>query len=137
YEGALFFVRQNGRRFATPLFLVLLMIETTDVLMAVDSIPAVLGVTEDLFIVYTSNIFAVLGLRALYFVLARALMKFRYLHVGLSLVLIFVGATMLGAHFFKLPTHLSLAVICVLVALTIVISMLKSRGPVGSVPTIA
>lgn len=128
YEGSLFFVRQGGRRFATPLFLILLMIETTDVLMAVDSIPAVLGVTEDPFIVFTSNIFAVLGLRALYFVLARALIKFRYLHVGLSLVLIFIGSTMLGAHFYKLPTHVSLEVICAVVAFTIIISMLKARG---------
>jgi tellurite resistance protein TerC len=132
YEGALFFVRRNGRRFVTPLFLVLVMIETTDVLMAVDSIPAVLGVTEDPFIVYTSNIFAVLGLRALYFLLARALMKFRYLHVGLALVLMFVGSTMLGAYFYKLPTHVSLAVICVVVAFTIIISMLKARGVVES-----
>lgn len=123
YEGALFFVRRNGYLLATPLFFVLLMIETTDVLMAVDSIPAVLGVTTDPFIVYTSNVFAVLGLRALYFVLARALMKFRYLHVGLALVLVFIGTTMLGADFYKLPTRCSLQVICAIISLTIIISV--------------
>jgi tellurite resistance protein TerC len=132
FEGPRFFVRRNGHRFATPLFFVLLMIETTDVLMAVDSIPAVLGVTNDAFIVYTSNVFAVLGLRSLYFVLARALMKFRYLHVGLSLVLVFIGVTMLGAHFYKLATHLSLAVVCAIVGLTIMIS--AAKGTVADEP---
>lgn len=131
YEGALFFVRRNGRLLATPLFFVLLMIETTDVLMAVDSIPAVLGVTTDSFIVYTSNVFAVLGLRALYFVLARALMKFRYLHMGLALVLIFIGTTMLGEHFYKVPTLASLVVICAILSLTIGISAF-SGSPAGS-----
>ncbi|HLY63730.1 MAG TPA: TerC family protein [Terriglobia bacterium] len=128
YEGALFFVRRNGRLLATPLFFVLLMIETTDVFMAVDSIPAVLGVTTDSFIVFASNIFAVLGLRALYFVLARALVKFRYLHLGLALVLVFIGTTMLGADFYKLPTRSSLAVICAIISLTIVIPVVNGRS---------
>jgi TerC family integral membrane protein len=127
YEGGWFFVRRNGHLLATPLFFVLLMIETTDVLMAVDSISAVLGVTTDPFIVYTSNVFAVLGLRALYFVLARALMKFRYLHLGLALVLVFIGASMLGGHFYKLPTPISLTVICAIISLTIVISVFTGR----------
>ena len=112
YEGASFFVRREGRRLATPLLLVLLMVETTDVLFATDSIPAVFAVTQDPFIVYTSNIFAILGLRALYFVLAGAITKFHYLRPGLSLILIFVGVKMLVVHYYKLPIALSLAIIC-------------------------
>lgn len=134
YEGAFFFVRRNGHLFATPLFLVLVMIETTDVLMAVDSIPAVLAVTRDPFIVFTSNVFAVLGLRSLYFVLARALMKFRYLHIGLSLVLVFIGTIMLGAHFYKPPTWATLAVICSIVSITILASLAKQEVGEGQVP---
>jgi tellurite resistance protein TerC len=135
YEGAFFFVRRNGHLFATPLFLVLVMIETTDVLMAVDSIPAVLAVTRDPFIVFTSNVFAVLGLRSLYFVLARALMKFRYLHIGLSLVLIFIGTIMLGAHFYRPPTWAMLAVICAIVSITIMASLAKRDAVDGKVST--
>ena len=112
YEGASFFVRREGKRMATPLFLVLLMVETTDVLFATDSIPAVFAVTQDPFIVYTSNIFAILGLRALYFVLAGAITKFRYLRPGLALILVFVGVKMLVVHYYKLPIALSLAIIC-------------------------
>jgi len=135
FEGPLFFVRRNGRLLATPLFLVLVMIETTDVLMAVDSIPAVLAVTRDPFIVYTSNVFAVLGLRSLYFVLARALMKFRYLHIGLSMVLVFIGTIMLGAHFYKPPTWATLAVICAIVSITILASLMKRDTGDGHVVT--
>jgi tellurite resistance protein TerC len=134
YEGARFFVRRNRRLLATPLFLVLLMIETTDVLMAVDSIPAVLGVTTDPFIVYTSNVFAVLGLRALYFVLARALMKFRYLHLGLALVLVFIGTAMLGADFYRLPTRISLAVICAIISVTVIVSIFNRGAAAGKIP---
>jgi len=130
YEGASFFVRRNGHLFATPLFLVLVMVETTDVLLAVDSIPAVLGVTNDSFIVFTSNIFAVLGLRALYFVVARALLKFRYLHAGIALVLVFMGTKMAGARFFQVPTWASLSVICAIVATAILVSL--ARGPAVS-----
>ena len=135
YEGAFFFVRRNGHLLATPLFLVLVMIETTDVLMAVDSIPAVLAVTRDPFIVFTSNVFAVLGLRSLYFLLARALMKFRYLHIGLSLVLIFIGVSMLGAHFYKPPTWATLAVICGIISITIIASLAKGPTMDGKVTT--
>ncbi|MHB8654213.1 MAG: TerC/Alx family metal homeostasis membrane protein [Terriglobia bacterium] len=135
FEGPLFFVRRNGRLLATPLFLVLVMIETTDVLMAVDSIPAVLAVTRDPFIVYTSNVFAVLGLRSLYFVLARALMKFRYLHIGLSMVLVFIGTIMLGAHFYKPPTWATLAVICAIVSITMLASLMKRDTGDGHVVT--
>jgi len=130
YEGAFFFVRRNGHLLATPLFLVLVMIETTDVLMATDSIPAVLAVTRDPFIVFTSNVFAVLGLRSLYFVLARALMKFRHLHSGISLVLVFVGTIMLAARFYKPPTWAVLAVICAIVSASILASVgNRDAGP--------
>lgn len=95
YESNRFWLRRNGRWHATPLFLVLLVVESTDVLFAVDSIPAVFGITKDTFIVYTSNIFAILGLRALYFLLAGVLGMFRYLNVGLAVVLMFVGVKML------------------------------------------
>ena len=116
---AAFFVRREGRRLATPLLLVLLMVETTDVLFATDSIPAVFAVTQDPFIVYTSNIFAILGLRALYFVLAGAITKFRYLRPGLSVILIFVGVKMLAVHYYKLPIVLSLGIICGILAVAI------------------
>lgn len=127
YEGAAFFVRRAGRLLATPLFLVLLMVETTDVLFATDSIPAVFAVTRDPFIVYTSNIFAILGLRALYFVLAGAITKFRYLRPGLSLILIFVGVKMLAVHYYKLPVGISLAVICSILAVSIGASLREQR----------
>jgi len=115
YHGARFLVRVNGRWFATPLLLVLIAIELTDVIFAVDSVPAVFGVTEDPFIVFTSNIFAILGLRALYFLLAGVMNRFRFLKTGLSLVLIFVGLKMLVAGFFKVPIGVSLGVIALLV----------------------
>ena len=128
YEGSAFFVRRKGRRLATPLLLVLLLVETTDVLFAVDSIPAVFSVTLDPFIVYTSNIFAILGLRALYFVLAGAIRKFRYLRSGLSLVLIFVGVKMLAAEFYKVPILLSLGII-ISILLIAVLASLRSESP--------
>lgn len=127
YEGAAFFIRREGRRFATPLFLVLVMVETTDVVFATDSIPAIFAVTQDPFIVYTSNICAILGLRALYFVLAGAISRFRYLHHGLAVVLIFVGIKMLIAHFYKLPILLSLLVICSVLGVSIGVS-LRAEG---------
>lgn len=133
YEGASFFVRREGRLFATPLLLVLLLVETTDVLFAVDSIPAIFAVTLDPFIVYTSNVFAILGLRALYFVLAGAIRKFRYLRAGLSLVLMFVGIKMLIIHFYKLPILLSLGVICGILSVAILASLgVKEDAEVGS-----
>ncbi|MBZ5543160.1 MAG: TerC family protein [Acidobacteriia bacterium] len=128
YEGAKFFVVREGRRLATPLLLVLLLVETTDVLFAVDSIPAVFSVTLDPFIVYTSNIFAILGLRALYFVLAGAIRKFRYLRPGLSLVLIFVGVKMLAAEFYKVPILLSLGII-LSILLIAVLASLRPESP--------
>ena len=110
YEGNKFFVRSPGL-YATPLFVVLLVVETTDLLFAVDSIPAILAITRDAFIVYTSNVFAILGLRSMYFALAGMMEMFRYLHYGLSLVLVFVGAKMLLSHYFEIPTHLALAAV--------------------------
>src|SRR5260370_21246089 len=103
YRGANFFVRENGQLFATPLLLVLVVVEITDVTFAVDSIPAVFGITRDPFIVFTSNLFAILGLRALYFLLARVLEKLDYLKIGLSLGLIFVGAKMIEEPRRKIP----------------------------------
>jgi TerC family integral membrane protein len=123
YAADAFFVRREGRRFATPLLFVLLMIETTDILFALDSIPAVFAVTQDPFIVYTSNILAILGLRALYFVLAGALGRFRFLRPGLALILIFVGVKMLAVHFYKMPTSVSLIVVLGVLAASIALSL--------------
>jgi tellurite resistance protein TerC len=123
YEGAAFFVRRQGRLLATPLLLVLLLVETTDVLFAVDSIPAIFAVTLDPFIVYTSNVFAILGLRALYFVLAGAVRRFRYLRPGLAVVLMFVGVKMLIVRFYQMPTLVSLGVICLILFVAIFSSL--------------
>jgi tellurite resistance protein TerC len=123
YEGDRFFVRHAGRLHATPLFIVLLVVETTDVVFAVDSIPAILAITTDSFIVYTSNVFAILGLRALYFALAGLMGMFRYLHYGLGAILAFVGVKMLIADFYKIPIGLALGVIAGILALTILVSL--------------
>jgi tellurite resistance protein TerC len=127
FEGESFFVRHAGVLMATPLFLVLLVVESTDLVFAVDSIPAVLAVTQDPFLVYTSNVFAILGLRALYFLLAGAMVKFHYLKVGLSLILGFVGIKMLIAGFFKIPIMLSLAVIAGILIVAVVASLVRAR----------
>jgi tellurite resistance protein TerC len=124
HEGH-FFVRLKGRLMATPLFLVLLMIETTDLVFAVDSIPAILAITRDTFIVYTSNVFAILGLRSFYFALAGMFDKFRFLKVGLAIVLTYVGLKMLLADIYKIPTILSLTFIALTIGLSILISFLK------------
>src|SRR5687768_9640029 len=126
YDGKKFFVIRNGRRFATPLFLVLLAIEATDVVFAVDSIPAIFAVTTDPFIVYTSNIFAILGLRALYFLLANVIDKFHLLTYGLALVLLFVGTKMVIAEWYKIPIAVSLGVIAFILAGSVVASLLLS-----------
>ena len=122
-----FFVKQDGKRFATPLFLVLLLIETTDLIFAADSIPAILAITQDHFIVYTSNVFAILGLRSLYFALARMIDKFRYLSKGLALILIFVGLKMLLVDFYKLPIQIALLVIVIILALSIATSLMTDK----------
>jgi tellurite resistance protein TerC len=120
-----FFVKQDGRRFATPLLVVLVMIETTDVIFAVDSIPAVLAITRDPFIVYTSNVFAILGLRALYFALAGVMNMFHHLHYGLSAILVFVGTKMiLSAWHIEIPTVIALGAIATLVTLSIIASLI-------------
>lgn len=126
YVGSKFFVRSPGL-YATPLFIVLLVVETTDLLFAVDSIPAILAITRDAFIVYTSNVFAILGLRSMYFALAGMMEMFRYLHYGLSLVLIFVGAKMLLSHSFEIPTPVALAVVAGVLAISVVASLANPK----------
>ena len=116
YEGQRFLVRQGGLVAATPLALVLIVVETTDVIFALDSIPAILAITRDPFIVYTSNVFAILGLRALYFLLAGIMEIFRYLKVGLSFVLMFVGIKMMVADMYKVPIGASLAIVAGILA---------------------
>ena len=127
YVGTRFFVRQDGKLYATPLLMVLVVIEATDVVFAVDSIPAVFGVTSDVFIVYTSNIFAVLGLRALCFLVASVVSRLKYLRPALVLVLAFVGAKMLLADRFRIPNWISLAIVGGLIGGAAVISLLASR----------
>ena len=135
YDGPHFLVRQGGKLFATPLLTVLVVIEATDVVFAVDSIPAVFGVTRDVFIVYTSNIFAVLGLRALTFLVARLVQRLRYLKVGLALVLAFVGAKMLIADRYRISDLVSLLVVAGLITFAGLLSLLvpprtpPARGP--------
>jgi tellurite resistance protein TerC len=135
YVGQKFFVRQAGKLMATPLFLVLLMVESTDLIFAVDSIPAIFAVTQDPFIVFTSNVFAILGLRSLYFLLAGVVDKFYYLKLGLSVVLTFVGVKMLlpdaslwltGVSY-KIPTAWSLAVVGSILAVAVLASWLRAR----------
>jgi len=124
YHGTHFFVRESGRLLATPLLLVLVVVEATDIVFAVDSIPAIFAVTDDPFIVYTSNVFAILGLRALYFALAAALGRFHYLKFGLGLVLAFVGIKMLITDFYKIPIVISLAVVVGLLGTSMLASWL-------------
>lgn len=126
YRGSSFLVQEAGRWYATPLLMVLVVVEATDIVFAVDSIPAIFAVTDDPFIVYTSNIFAILGLRALYFALAAMMGRFHYLKVGLGLVLAFVGTKMVIAEFYKIPIAVSLAVVVTLLAGSVVISLLRS-----------
>jgi tellurite resistance protein TerC len=123
YHGASLFVRQAGQLFATPLFLVLLVIEISDVTFAVDSIPAIFGITRDPFIVYTSNVFAILGLRALYFLLADLLSYLRYLGYGLALVLIFIGVKMVIEPWLHIPVHVSLAIVAAILLIATIFSL--------------
>ncbi len=125
YRGSHFLVKEKGRTFATPLLLVLVLIEATDVMFAVDSIPAIFAVTQDPFLVYTSNIFAILGLRALFFLLAGIMGKFHFLKYGLGIVLAFVGVKMLIMDFFKFPVAWSLGIIAGILTLSMVISLLR------------
>jgi tellurite resistance protein TerC len=127
YEGEQFFVRRLGKLMATPLFVVLLIVESTDLIFAVDSIPAIFAVTDDPFIVYTSNVFAILGLRSLYFLLAGVVDKFHYLKLGLSAVLVFVGVKMVLVDIYKIPIGLSLAVIAGILTISIIASLRRAR----------
>lgn len=144
YDGQKFFTRIDGRLFATPLFLVLLFVETTDVIFAVDSIPAILIITKDPFIVFTSNVFAILGLRALYFALAGFMQMFHYLTYGLAVILIFIGGKMfyqaaykaLYGLEYKLPIEFSLGVIGALLATAVIASLLR-RPRTEQLPTAA
>ncbi|MBZ5600176.1 MAG: TerC family protein [Acidobacteriia bacterium] len=126
YEGGKFFVRRPGL-YATPLLIVLLVVETTDLLFAVDSIPAILAITLNAFIVYTSNVFAILGLRSMYFALAGMMEVFHYLHYGLSVVLIFVGAKMLVSHYYHMPTELALGVVAGVLLTSVLASVVHPR----------
>jgi tellurite resistance protein TerC len=134
-EGARFIVQRDGRRYATPLLIALVAMEVADVVFAVDSIPAIFAITRDPFIVFTSNIFAILGLRSLYFLLAGVITKFAYLKFGLAFVLIFVGAKMLLTEVYKLPVLASLAIIACILAISIAGSIM--RPPVAKALDIA
>lgn len=127
YEGDKFFIRRAGRLFATPLFLVLLVVESTDLVFAVDSIPAIFAVTRDPFIVYTSNVCAILGLRALYFLLANVMHQFQYLKLGLAVVLTFIGVKMTLIDLFHIPVGVSLGVVASVLTISIVASLIKTR----------
>jgi tellurite resistance protein TerC len=128
YDGGKFFTTINHKKHMTPLFFSLLMIETTDLVFAVDSIPAILAITTDKFIVYTSNVFAIMGLRSLYFAFAGLMQKFRYLHYGLAGILVFVGVKMILTDLVKIPTFIALVVVIGILALSIVSSVVvKAR----------
>lgn len=129
YQGERFFVRDAGGVFATPLFLVLLIVEIADVTFAADSIPAVFGITHDPFIVYTSNVFAILGLRAMYFLLAGFLDRLRYLDQGLAFVLMFIGAKMIAEPWLHIPVQISLAIVAGMLSIALLASLLvRPRG---------
>jgi tellurite resistance protein TerC len=128
YEGQAFLVRKSGGWKATPLFLALVAVEAMDIIFAVDSVPAVLAITRDTFIVYSSNVFAILGLRALYFALADILPRFRFLHQGLAAIVIFVGTKMMVSEHFPISAAASLVVIAIILGVTIATSLLFPRG---------
>ena len=127
-----FFTRHEGRRMATPLFIVLIVIETTDLIFALDSLPAVLAITKDSFVALTSNIFAILGLRSLYFALSGIMGLFRYLKIGLALILVFIGVKMLAEHWLHISTGTSLGVIGGVLTTSILMSVLIPQKPEGS-----
>ncbi|MFL6248786.1 MAG: TerC family protein [Vicinamibacterales bacterium] len=132
YHGGSFMIVQNGKRFATPLLLVLIAIEATDVVFAVDSIPAVFAITTDPFIVYTSNIFAILGLRSMYFLLAGVIDKFHFLKIGLALVLLFVGTKMVIVNWYKVPIVVSLGTIAGLLILSVIASIIWPKRVISA-----
>jgi len=137
YREGKFFTREKGRLLATPLILVLIVIETTDIVFAVDSIPAILSITLDSFIVYSSNIFAILGLRALFFALVGLTNKLVYLSYGLAAILVFLGIKMIGSHFFHIPVAISLGIVVAILALAALASFLwppKKKGILSDEP---
>jgi len=127
YEGGKFFVKKNGKIFLTPLFLTLILIESSDIVFAIDSIPAVIAITRDPFIIITSNIFAILGLRALYFALAGIVDLFIYLKYGVAIILAYVGVKMLISDFFPIPVAISLLFIITCLAISIILSLIKRK----------
>ena len=127
FHGEKFFVRQNGLLWATPMFLVLLLIEASDVIFAVDSIPAIFAVTTDPFIVFTSNIFAIMGLRALYFLLADMADRFHLLKYGLAIVLVFIGGKMLAVPWFHIPIQWSLSIVGAIILISVILSLTLSQ----------
>jgi tellurite resistance protein TerC len=137
FDGHSFFTIENGKRVATPLFLALALIEISDVVFALDSIPAIFGVTLDPFIVFTSNIFAILGLRSLYFAMAQLLGRFEHLKVGLALVLVFIGGKMTLASFVHVPSAVSLLVVAALLGGSMAYSFRKTRGAAPPPPAAA
>ncbi len=138
FHGGDFFVRQHGKLHATPMFLVLLIVETTDVMFALDSIPAVIAITRNEFIVFTSNIFAILGLRSLYFAVSGVMQLFRYLNIGLAVILVFVGFKMIVSSWVKIEIHISLGIIGTVLAASILASVLipAQRKPESEQPKI-
>jgi len=138
FHGEHFFVKIRGRWVATPMFVVLIVIETTDIVFALDSIPAIMAITRDTFIIYSANAFAILGLRALYFALAGVMKLFHYLHYGLALILIFVGLKMMTEPFIEIPTLFALAFILSTLTLSVVASIFfpKDEPPISNLPTL-
>jgi tellurite resistance protein TerC len=132
YEGRRFFVRREGVRYATPLALTVLFIETSDLMFAFDSIPAIFGVTRDPFIIYTSNAFAILGLRALYFALAGLMRRFTLLHYGLAIVLILIGVKMIAGEFVEIPVWLTLSVTLLVIGSSVGLSLIRNRQAAAS-----
>ncbi len=133
YEGQKFLTRRNGVLMATPLLAVVVVVEVTDIIFAVDSIPAIFAVTQEPFLVFASNAFAILGLRAMYFLLADLMHRFIYLKIGLSLVLVWVGIKMIVGHaFFKIPTAISLGVVIAIITISVVASLVATREPTES-----
>jgi len=127
YDGRKFFIKENGKTYITTMFLTLLLIESSDIVFAVDSIPAIIAITHDTFIIISSNIFAILGLRALYFALAGLVDLFRYLKYGVALLLFYVGIKMLISDFYKIPTEVSLIIIVTILSISILLSLIKKR----------
>ncbi|MEJ5261360.1 MAG: TerC family protein [Ignavibacterium sp.] len=127
YDGRKFFIKENGKRYITTMFLTLLLIESSDIVFAIDSIPAIIAITHDTFIIISSNIFAILGLRALYFALAGLVDLFKYLKYGVALLLFYVGIKMLISDFYKIPTEVSLIIIVTILTISILLSLIQKR----------